>query len=534
MKLERDTILSGRYSIRALLGKGGMGVVYRARDEQLGRQVAIKTIQGDRATDSNFLKRFRREAIAISQIEHPHIVRLFEFVEPAGQEPPYMVMELLSGQDLGTVIRKSGPLDVTRAITRTLESSVAIGECHRYGYLHRDVKPQNIFLHVYNQVETAKVLDFGAVKQEEARSGQVEDTGELTRKGTFLGTPYYNPPEQIAGKPATTKSDQYCLAVVLYTALAGRRPFELKGKFKNFELLQMIMKGEFTPVQETRPEVPSGVAEAIHKAMSLNPDDRFPDLHAFGAALRPYASPQARLTWEAHFTSSAPIRREVHMSIAISASGGSTSPVGGAGDAKVNREPTFMRPDITHGMGPTVRGGYADLTTPQQAESSSGSLSIEIDEASHASGALSSTYNAPSSSAESPARSLLRDKPVLVVSGAIVALGAVLLTSFLLTHRREPAPLVARPPEDLFNRPTVAAAPVPAPAAAPKQPHSTGSLQTLPSTAAATPAAETPPDPPQRPTPAVTASTAPPPKHRFHKRKARPALDPHGIPIPTD
>src|SRR5579872_125116 len=112
-------MLSGRYSVRALLGEGGMGVVYRARDEQLGRYVAIKTIQGDRATDREFLRRFRREAIANSQIDHPHIVRLFEFVEAAGDQPPFMVMELLSGEDLGTVIRKNGPLDVTRAVTRT-------------------------------------------------------------------------------------------------------------------------------------------------------------------------------------------------------------------------------------------------------------------------------------------------------------------------------------------------------------------------------------------------------------------------------
>ena len=414
-----------------------------------------------------------------------------------------------------------------------MEASVAIGECHRYGYLHRDVKPNNIFLHVYNQVETAKVLDFGAVKQEEAPSGQDQDTAELTRKGVLLGTPYYMPPEQIDGKPATARSDQYSLGVVLYTALAGRKPFEM-GKFKEFELLKAITKGDFTPVQKVRPEVPAALAEAVHRAMSLDPANRFSDLHAFGAALRPYASQQARLIWEAHFTSSAPIRRELHMSIAISASDSSAAPGGGALDGKASLDPTFTRPDVTRGTAPTVAAKYADPTTPQEGDAASRSFSIEIDEASQASGAPSSTPGAPASSAGTPVRRLLRNRPVLAVAGATVALGAALLTSLLLTHRREPAPFVARPPEDLFNRPTSAAAPVPPPAAASAAPPSAGARQGLPSTAAATPAAVAPTEPPERPTTADTTSTVPPPKHRSHKRTARPALDPHGIAIPTD
>jgi serine/threonine protein kinase len=148
--LKKDTILSGRYNIRALLGEGGMGVVYRAVDQQLGREVAIKTIQGNKASSTDFLKRFTREALAISRIEHTHIVRLLEFVEAADGQPPYMVMELLNGKDMGSVIRKEGALDIMRAVTRVLEASVAISECHRHGYLHRDVKPNNIFLHNYN------------------------------------------------------------------------------------------------------------------------------------------------------------------------------------------------------------------------------------------------------------------------------------------------------------------------------------------------------------------------------------------------
>lgn len=522
MKLERETMLSGRYSIRALLGEGGMGVVYRARDEQLGRYVAIKTIQGDRATDREFLRRFRREAIAISQIDHPHIVRLFEFVEAAGDQPPFMVMELLSGEDLGTIIRKNGPLDVTRAVTRTLEASVAIGECHRYGYLHRDVKPNNIFLHVYNQVETAKVLDFGAVKQDDTRPGQVDDSAELTRKGTLLGTPYYMPPEQIAGKPATVKCDQYSLGVVLYSALAGRKPFEVKGNFKDFELLQAITKGEYTPVQELRPEVPVGVADAVHKAMSVDPDERFLDLHSFGAAIRPYASQQARLIWEAHFTSSAPMRRDVHLSIAISASEGNPALVGSPFADKPNIAPTFARSDGASGTDPTAPAKYGAATTSQQADSTSRSFSLEIHETSAVSPAP-----VPVPSVEATSRSLLRHRPLALVGCSIVALAAALVTSFLLTHRKYPAPLLGSPPADLF-KPPVGATPALAPIASPQ---AAAPLQ-LPSRPPSTKSAGQEPRAGKS-----TARTAPVEVRRTYRsrRKApRAPLDSHGIPIPTN
>ena len=192
--LKKDSRL-GKYNIRERIGAGGMGVVYRAFDEHLQRQVAIKMIQGDKAPPG-FLTRFKREALAIS-IDHPHIVRLLEFVEATDSQPPYMVMEFLPGRP-----RQRDREGSARHLPRR-RSPGGHRRCQRMpppGVHPSRLKPTNIFLAEYNQIETAKVLDFGAAKQEEQREGKGEDS-ELTKQGTFLGTPFYMPPEQIMGRP---------------------------------------------------------------------------------------------------------------------------------------------------------------------------------------------------------------------------------------------------------------------------------------------------------------------------------------------
>ncbi|HVZ88946.1 MAG TPA: serine/threonine-protein kinase [Polyangia bacterium] len=557
MTLKKDTILSGRYNIRALLGEGGMGVVYRAVDQQLGREVAIKTIQGDKDSSVDFLKRFKREALAISRIEHTHIVRLLDFVEASADQPPYMVMELLSGKDMGSVIRKEGALDITRAVTRVLEASVAIAECHRHGYLHRDVKPNNIFLHNYNKVEVAKVLDFGAVKQDDDYEGHRDDTAELTHKGVIIGSPYYMPPEQIARRPTTAKSDQYSLAIVLYQALAGRRPFDFKKPkedFRDLDLAQAIRKGDYTPIQKLRPEVPDELAAAVHKAMSVDPKKRFPDLHAFGAALRPFASPQAQLTWEAHFTSDAPLRRAPQLSIAISAKAGAAV---GSTPEQASLEPTFTDLDVTNGTGPTVpakavndtialttgelKEDAGDLTsattTRRPAEGATRSLSLVIDEVGEPAESLPPVTSAPQASAEAPTRSVVHNKPAMIVLAALVLFAGVFGASYLLTHRKDaPSPL-AQPSVDL-TRPQPAAAP-PAPPPPPMLPAAASASVQPPPAEPVVPARAPKTNEalvPQAGLEKLSSATAPssPPKHHAHKKPTSQSVlrDPHGIPIP--
>ncbi len=561
MKLQRDTLLSSRYRIRALLGEGGMGVVYRALDEQLRRMVAIKTIQGDKASDREFVKRFKREALAISQIEHPHIVRLLDFVEASGDQAPYMVMELLTGKDMGTVIREEGPLDITRAVTRTLEASVAIGECHRYGYLHRDVKPNNIFLHNYNQVETAKVLDFGAVKQEEHPKGGAKDTAELTRKGTIFGTPYYMPPEQLSGKPATAKSDQYSLGVVLYTALTGRKPFEIEEgrEFRDIELLQAITKGEYAPVQALRRNVPEELAATVHKAISVNPDNRFSSLHAFGAALRPYASPQARLTWEAHFTSSVPLRVDARLSIAIS-----TGTAASSSKATANVDATFPPPEPTRGTAPTIVANgeatialttselkdsaqdvHAATTVRRPGQTSSGSISLVIDEASLSREAPISKAPGEAPAPEVTARKPFRNSPTLIVGGAGVLFALVFAGAMLMARRKDLSHQLLGPPAALTgpspgvgkvtSSPSADSPQTGRPASEPTDPTPAVSRDNL----AASPTPVNPAATAGSPVHAAMRDEPSPglrPKHHANKKPKPPApqLDPHGIAIPSE
>jgi serine/threonine-protein kinase len=310
MTLERDSRL-GRYVIRARIGVGGMGAVYRAYDTVLKRQVAIKTILADKTTDREYLARFRREALAISQLEDPHIVTLLDFVEGnlAQGEPPYMVMELLRGQDLQSIIAK-GPMPIDRAVDILLEVCAAVGACHRHGFVHRDLKGTNVFITEYNAIETAKVLDFGVAKVwNEAAVAQMADDLEVTRQGVAVGTPSYLAPEILRGGAATPATDQYALGILLYSALTGgRKPFELQknGEFRDLHLMRAIMKGDHPPPRTYRKDIPEGLEAVIERAIDREADRRYSSVHALGEALLEWASPRGRLHWTGHFTKAPP------------------------------------------------------------------------------------------------------------------------------------------------------------------------------------------------------------------------------------
>jgi eukaryotic-like serine/threonine-protein kinase len=536
--IKRDTKL-GKYIIRDRVGEGGMGVVYRARDGVLGREVAIKTILADKATDRDFLSRFRREAFAISRIEHPHIVKLLDFVEadPANDQPAFMVMEFLPGHDLGWVISKKGPLAIPRAVDRILEACAAVGACHRLGYVHRDLKPNNIFFAEYDQIETTKVLDFGAAKAESTREGEGGDElSELTKKGTYIGTPFYMPPELIARGQVTPAADQYGLAVVLYQALAGVRPFDYdkKKEFKEVELLQSIVKGQYKPLREHRSDLPEGLAAVIKKAMEVQPSNRYLDLHAFGAALRLWASPQISHIWEKHFTSSAPAKIDPKMSVAMVAS--HDAAIGDGTDVDSTVPPLerlhTTNPTVQAGRDPmlTVPLGTKELrlagasvaTTAVQNHDNPPSISIEFHDPAAAPAAEPSNtpLNTPT---QRPPGALLR-RPRVILAAAAAATGVVLAVSILLS-RATPTPLKPpTPAPELFARPTAAPSPAsPPPPVAP-------TVAPIPATSTA-----------EAPDPRVAAAAAAPenlpkperkrPVHRHHKPQI---VDKNGLAIPSD
>ena len=223
------TTVAGRFTILGRLGRGSMGAVYRARQEAVGRDVALKLVRQDRAHDPETKGRFEREARAISALVSPHTVTAFDFGE-AEDGSWFLAMEMLEGETVGERLRRVGRFDWFDALRFTRDALKSLAEAHSKGIIHRDLKPDNLFLSrvlgspAGSEQELCKVLDFGIAKwsrgDQESKIDQLE-----TQAGTVFGTPRYMSPEQAQGTPLDARSDLYSLGVLLYQMLSGRAPF---------------------------------------------------------------------------------------------------------------------------------------------------------------------------------------------------------------------------------------------------------------------------------------------------------------------
>jgi tRNA A-37 threonylcarbamoyl transferase component Bud32 len=255
------TSLNGRYRLEARIAAGGMSTVYRAFDETLERQVAVKLMNREVASDSDQLERFRREARAVAQLSHPHIVGVIDAGEDDGR--PYIVLEYVEGETLKERIRRLGRLPITEAVAYAIEIARALGAAHARHIVHRDVKPQNVLI---DHEGSAKVTDFGIART-------LEEQG-LTADGRVLGTTDYVSPEQALGQHVTGQSDLYSLGVVLYEMLTGEVPF----KGENQVAVAMKHVRETIPdVQLRRPEVSAALAAVLETATAKRVDDRYAD-----------------------------------------------------------------------------------------------------------------------------------------------------------------------------------------------------------------------------------------------------------------
>jgi eukaryotic-like serine/threonine-protein kinase len=281
-----------RYELQALIGCGGMGVVYRAVDTKLGRTVAVKTATGKRAgarlTD-RVRQRFLREAMALSKVEHRNVVQVLDFGF-ADDGTPFLVMEHLHGRDLGALLAASErPLPVTDVVDIMLGVCAALRACHRAGIIHRDLKPGNIFLAQTDTGREVKVLDFGVSKAPTA--------DDLTREGQILGTPQYLAPEQIDGKVGPA-SDQYALGVLLYVCLTLRLPYE---DHQDRALLRAIETGRFAAPHTFRPDLPEELEAIVLRAMHVSPSERFQSVYALGQRLWHLASARSQEEWRSYY-----------------------------------------------------------------------------------------------------------------------------------------------------------------------------------------------------------------------------------------
>ncbi|MCS6915364.1 MAG: serine/threonine-protein kinase [Myxococcales bacterium] len=284
--------LAGTYLLDRLLGVGGMGAVYAARHLRTGGLVAVKMLDRDAATDEEIYRRFQNEARIVSALRHPHIVQVIDFDED-DDGTPFMVMELLEGEDLHRRLRRVGRLPLGPALELARQVGGALHAAHQLGVIHRDVKPQNVFLcrHPLGDeiVEVAKVVDFGISK--------IRDVASQTQDKMVLGTPYYMSPEAARAQNTDLdgRADQWGLAVILYRALSGRLPFENPDPLA---VLYQVVNEQPRPLTELVSDLPPHVGRAVMRAMSKNREDRFPTMMDFVHALE--AGPaQVELDYEA-------------------------------------------------------------------------------------------------------------------------------------------------------------------------------------------------------------------------------------------
>jgi eukaryotic-like serine/threonine-protein kinase len=267
-----DQLFADRYRLERRLGVGGMATVQLAFDTRLERYVAVKLLAEHLAEDSNFVSRFRREALAVARLVHPNIVQVFDFGSEASSGRNFIVMEYVDGQSCAEILRDRGPLTPRDAVDILAQACRGLDYAHRNGVVHRDVKPGNL---LRNTDGVVKLADFGIAKAAEQ--------SDITKVGSVLGTAAYLSPEQTRGEPAEPGSDLYALGVVAYQLLAGRLPYESASLT---DLARLQEAGPPPPLDELNRDFPPALAEAVARALARERASRFADAAEMEDALR--------------------------------------------------------------------------------------------------------------------------------------------------------------------------------------------------------------------------------------------------------
>jgi tRNA A-37 threonylcarbamoyl transferase component Bud32 len=263
-------VVCGRYELEELVGSGGMSSVYRAHDRVLERTVALKVLHRKLADDEEYVERFRREAQMVAGLLHHNIVTVIDRGED--DDRPFIVFEYVGGENLKELVQREGPLPVERALELGLQIASGLAFAHENGFIHRDVKPQNVLL---NGNGEAKVTDFGIARSLDVKQG-------VTQTGAVVGTSEYIAPEQAQGQHVDERTDVYSLGILLYELLTGELPFS----GENFVAVAMQHINQTPPrVSERRPDVPPRLDAAVAKALEKSPEHRFATMADFGREL---------------------------------------------------------------------------------------------------------------------------------------------------------------------------------------------------------------------------------------------------------
>jgi serine/threonine protein kinase len=266
----------GRYRIIEEIGRGAMGMVYRAMDPLIERELAIKTLLPDLSEEivAEVRERFVREARSAGKLSHPNIVTVFDVGEQDGVA--YIAMELLPGRSLQQILRDPEPLPFDTAAEIAAQVADALEHAHTHSIVHRDVKPANV---VVAPTGRAKLTDFGIAWV---------PSSSMTQAGAALGSPKYMSPEQVTGQPVEPRSDVFSLGVLLYEMLARRSPFAREGDVSPFDVMDRIAQEPHPPVRGIKPEVPAALEQIIDRALAKKPEDRYASAAEMAGALRGY------------------------------------------------------------------------------------------------------------------------------------------------------------------------------------------------------------------------------------------------------
>ncbi|NUQ73832.1 MAG: serine/threonine protein kinase [Polyangiaceae bacterium] len=289
--------LRGKYRTTRLLGEGGMGSVFEAEDTTTGARIALKVMRADIAKSTVFMARFEREVRASQAIRTPYIVEVLDAGTDERSGEPFMAMELLEGEDLKHVLRRTGPLHPMVALKIAAQACLGLQAAHEQRIVHRDIKSANLFLAKRPGGERiVKLLDFGIAKEKLDKEMHAETAG-LTRTGNMLGSPLYMSPEQVRGhKSIDHRADLWSLGIVLYEALAGRTPHQDAETLG--ELIITICSELPRPVQEFSPWVPPSIAAILAGAIRFDPAERFPTAAAMFEAMAPLLQGDLTITDE--------------------------------------------------------------------------------------------------------------------------------------------------------------------------------------------------------------------------------------------
>src|SRR5579862_8899585 len=272
--------LIDHYRVLELVGRGAMGVVYKALDVNLDRQVAIKVMSVEARNDPDFVERFRLEARLQAALNHPNVAQLFDYFVHDGA--PVAVMEFIDGESFEQLIKRRGAIPAHESVPIFKQALLGVAAAHRAGIVHRDLKPSNLML---TRDGVVKVMDFGIAKR--------QGTPGATKASTSIGSPLYMAPEQILGRAVDCRTDIYALGITLYELLAGQRPFNVRGKAE-YLVLDAHVNDVPEPPTVYRFGIPRPIVDAVMRSLAKDPNGRFQSADDFMQALPDVPAPEKR------------------------------------------------------------------------------------------------------------------------------------------------------------------------------------------------------------------------------------------------